>query len=314
MGVRPGKAGPFFGDGTTDNLGTGCGALTPNLGGGVSAADSGNTDCGALCPKPEVGGGSFGPEPGIPSRGSEPKTRCCASSGPEPPAGAELGPDPGTGGGAFGPDPGMGGDATFGPDPGMDGDSFSPEPGCGSFGPKPEPPAGGGLGLGPEARNPGTALASAEAGRGVDDKSARPGAAGACGDGPTGGRLSSLISWAMIATSLGAFQPSMPSFQTWTDCSGLRDTMYLAASAQLSGPCSTPSTATNHSCSPEGGREGFDEGRAADAELARTPDSGRLEESCGPAITSPACTVMTLPQVLQRMRRIRCLTFSSAME
>src|SRR6202142_520659 len=72
MGVRPGKPGPFFGDGTSDNLGTGCGGPAPSLGGGVSARESGNTDCGDLGPEPDVGGGNFGPEPGIPSRGSEP--------------------------------------------------------------------------------------------------------------------------------------------------------------------------------------------------------------------------------------------------
>jgi hypothetical protein len=154
-------------------------------------------------------------------------------------------------------------------------------------------------------------LAGEGAERSADEVSTRVGAGG---DGPTGGRLSVLISWAMIATSLGRFQPSMPSFQTWTDCSGLRDTMYFAASVQLSGPCSTPSTDTNHSCRPEGGREGLDEGRKGDAAPAEAPGSGRLEESAGPGTTSPACTVMTLPQVLQRMRRIRCLTFSSATE
>jgi hypothetical protein len=41
----------------------------------------------------------------------------------------------------------------------------------------------------------------------------------------------------MIATSLGRFQPSMPSFQTRTDLSGLSDTMNFAASVRLSGPC-----------------------------------------------------------------------------
>jgi hypothetical protein len=90
--------------------------------------------------------------------------------------------------------------------------------------------------------------------------------------------------------------------------------MYLAASVQLSGPRSTPSTATNHSCKPEGGRAGLDEGTEAGAEAARTPDSGRREASWGPETTSPPCNVMTLPQVLQRMRRIRCKTFSSAIE
>jgi hypothetical protein len=90
--------------------------------------------------------------------------------------------------------------------------------------------------------------------------------------------------------------------------------MYLAASVQLSGPCSAPSTDTYHSCRPEGRRASLDEERGAGAEPAPPPGSSRLEESWGPGTTSPDCTVMTLPQVLQRMRRIRCLTFSSAME
>jgi hypothetical protein len=88
----------------------------------------------------------------------------------------------------------------------------------------------------------------------------------------------------------------------------------LAASVQLSGPRSAPSTATNHSCKPEGEREGFDEATEADAKPARTPDSGRPEASWGPETTSPPCNVMTLPHVLQRMRRMRCKTFSSAIE
>ena len=137
---------------------------------------------------------------------------------------------------------------------------------------------------------------------------------GAGGDGPAGGSLSAVISWAMIATSLGRFQPSIPSFQTWIDCSGLHDTMYFAASVQLSGPRSAPSTDTNHSWRPESGRESLDEGRGGGVEPAEAAGSGRLEASAGPGTTSPACTVMTLPQVLQRMRRIRCLTFSSATE
>jgi hypothetical protein len=71
----------------------------------------------------------------------------------------------------------------------------------------------------------------------------------------------------------------MPSFQTWTDCSVLSDTMVFAASVQLSGPCSTPSTATNHSGRLDDGREGLDEEPAADSELALAPGSGPLEES-----------------------------------
>jgi hypothetical protein len=90
--------------------------------------------------------------------------------------------------------------------------------------------------------------------------------------------------------------------------------MCLAASPQLSGPCSAPSTATNHSRKPEGRRASLEEAREPDAEPAQPAGSIRLEDSSGPGTTSPACTVTTLPQVLQRMRRIRCLTFSSAME
>jgi hypothetical protein len=164
-GVRPGKAGPFFGDGTTDNLGTErglrCGASAPKAGRGVSAAESGKTDCGDRAPDPAVGDGSFGSEPVIPGTDWEPEIRGRARSGPEPPAGAGLGPDPGTGGGALGPDPGIGGGAALAPDPGTGGglgpdpgivdDSLRPEPGCGSFGPEPRPPAGGGFGLTPGA-------------------------------------------------------------------------------------------------------------------------------------------------------------------
>lgn len=228
-GVRPGKPGPLFGDGTTDNLGTGCGAPPPNLGGGVSATESSNTDCGDLGPEPELGGGSFGPKTGVPTRGSETEARCCSASGPDPPAGASLGPDADTGGGALGPDPGTGGSATFGPDPvtgggalgpdpdagggaalgtdpgmgggatlgpdpGMGGNNFGPEPGCGSFGPEPEAPAGGGLGLDPGGRSLGAESDSGDSGRGVDDESVRAGAGSGFCDGPMGGRRSALIS------------------------------------------------------------------------------------------------------------------------
>ena len=88
--------------------------------------------------------------------------------------------------------------------------------------------------------------------------------------------------------------------------------MYFAAVVQLSGPRSAPSTVTNHSCGRVGGRDGFAEGRAAGPEPAA--GSCRLGNSFELGTTAPACTVMTLLQVLQRMRRIRCLTFSSAIE
>jgi hypothetical protein len=106
--------------------------------------------------------------------------------------GANLGPDPEMRGGAdLGPDPGMGGGADLGSDPGMGDEPLAPEsgiPGCDSLAPALEPPAG--KDFGPD---PGTCNRAAE---------------------PDGERVSELTSWAMIATSLGSFQPSMPSFQT----------------------------------------------------------------------------------------------------
>jgi len=324
-GVKPGKAGPFFGDGTTDNLGAarGPGAPGPKSGRGVSQTESGTTGLDDLAPDPELGGGNFGLDPGASGTGTDPDTRSRAPSGTEPPTGADLGPDPGMGGGALcpepgtgggadlGPDPGMGGGPTLGPEPGTLGDGLRPEPGCGSFALETKPPAGGGFGLAPGARTPGARSAGEGAEPGADEVPVRAGAGGGVLAAPSS---SAAISWATIATSSGRFQPSMPSFQTWTDCSGLRETMNFAASVQLSGPCSAPSTEMNHSCGPEGGRKGFEEGTETDAELARALASGRREASWGPGITSPACTVMTLLQVLQRMRRIRCLTLSSAME
>ncbi len=175
-------------------------------------------------PGPGPGGRALGSDPGIGG-------------------GTALGPEPGISrGAALGADPGIGGGTALGPDPGAGCDNLRPEPGCGSFGPEPELPVAKGFGLEPGA---GTPDEGAE--RGADEEPARGAGVGASAGGPSGDRFRSLISWAIIATSLGRFQPSMPSFQTRTDCSGLSDTMIFAASLRPSGPCSLPSTATNHS-------------------------------------------------------------------
>ena len=125
-------------------------------------------------------------------------------------------------------------------------------------------------------------------------------------------RLRALNSCAMMATSLGFFQPSMPSFQTWTDFSGPRLAMYLAASAQLKGPFSMPSTATYHSLRATVSRPGSP--RPGTVPLAGTVPVTRAGASCSPATTSPEWIVMTLPHFLHRMRTMRCLILSSAME
>ena len=251
IGVTPGKAGPLC-KGTDDEEPPAAASLAPATGPDGRALDS----------DPGIGGGTaLGPEPGI-GRGA-----------------------------ALGPDPGIGGGTALGPEPGADGANLRPEPACGNFGPEPEAPVGKDFGLEPGARFPDPESAGPCAGRSAGEEPARGAGVSPFAGGPTGDRLRSLISWAIIATSLGRFQPSMPSFQTRTDCSGLSDTMTFAASVRPSGPCSRPSTATNHSRRPEGGRESPDEGRAADAEpapaLAPAPDASRADASWGPGITSP---------------------------
>ncbi len=250
---------------------------------------------------------------------------CPAGTG----GGADLGPDPDDGrGAALGPEPEIGGGACFGPDPDTTGTDLRADPESagllpvladgkgaplgaepkafaaspGSLGPEP-PGAAGGAGLADcmNARGGGvTTVASAEAA-----SRARPGAM-------PGDRFSALNSCAMMATSLGRFHSSMPSFQTWTTWPDSSAAMYLAASAQLSGPFSTPSTATNHSLRATGGRDTLDEARTSGGATGMVLDK-RAEASCGPGTTSPPCSVTTSPQFLQRMRTMRCRIFSSAM-
>ena len=166
------------------------------------------------------------------------------------------------GGTALGRDPERMGGTTLGPGTGMDsGAALKPEleggsgfggpeaalPGFDTCGPEPELP---GVCFGPEreTRSRDGELAGAGVGRPADEESVD--ATGTGLDGVVGDGLRALIFWTMIATSAGRFQPSLLSFQTWTGCSGLSDTMYLAASVQLRGPFFEPSTGTNHSLRP----------------------------------------------------------------
>jgi hypothetical protein len=163
------------------------------------------------------------------------------------------------GGSALGRDPERVGGAALGPGTDTDsGAALKPElesgggfggleaalSGCDTCGPDPEPP-GGCFGPELETRSRDAELAGAGVGRPADEESVD--ATGTGLDGVVGDGLRALISWTMITTSAGRFQPSLLPFQTWTGCSGLSDTMYLAASVQLSGPSSELSTATNHS-------------------------------------------------------------------
>jgi hypothetical protein len=213
------------------------------------------------------------------------------------------------------------------------------------------------------------------------DGSVRPRGSWGAGGGVTGRGggggvgLSRFSSWAMTDTSLGVFQPDMPSFQTCTALPESSATMRLAASVREKGPLWAPATATYHSTrppkgscataggggggvtirsfwlstlapdaallelpavafapaalAPSGGMGGSEadlaEGVAFSPELAWPgggsfgPEDADLRwgvDSPGAASESAGLswTRITLPQVLQRMRRIFCLTFSSAME
>lgn len=189
------------------------------------------------------------------------------------------------GGTALGRDPERMGGTTLGPGTGMDsGAALKPEleggsgfggpeaalPGFDTCGPEPELP---GVCFGPEreTRSRDGELAGAGVGRPADEESVD--ATGTGLDGVVGDGLRALIFRTMIATSAGRFQPSLLSFQTWTGCSGLSDTMYLAASVQLRGPFFEPSTGTNHSLRPGFYAQGQDfEGEALAACAPAGPD------------------------------------------
>jgi hypothetical protein len=100
------------------------------------------------------------------------------------------------------------------------------------------------------------------AGRAAEDD-ARGGTGGDGVARGTGGRTGTAAgrraarSCATSGTSLGGFQPSMPSFQTWTSASLGSATSRSTRTLRAKGPCWTPSSARNHSMpSPSGGGGG----------------------------------------------------------
>jgi len=191
----------------------------------------------------------------------------------------------------LGPDPEIGGD-TLGPDPGIlvaaaSGRSQNLQPAEALASTRE-----------PEAGMP-NRLARA---RGYAPTEASVGTAGIWDDALAGDSLTALISWAMDGHVLGSL-PAIHAFLPDMDrlfrlerhdvlrrgCAAQRASLY---------------TVDGHepSCGRAGGRDSLDDGRAAGAGRPQAPAAWGV---LGPETTAPASTVMTLLQVLQRMRRIR---------
>jgi len=142
----------------------------------------------------------------------------------------------------------------LGPEPGADGANLRPEPACGNFGPEPEAPVGKDFGLEPGARFPDPESAGPCAGRSAARN--RRAALGSA-HSPVVRRRSPQITDFLgdNRNILGPF-PAIHAFLPDTDrlfWLERHDDLRRIGAAER--PCSRPSTATNHSRRPEGGRE-----------------------------------------------------------